>query len=199
MAKRQKPVLDEQESILTEADEGFLGRWSRLKSNAGVEGNTPDDRLQEHMPVQGGSAQVENIEAKTDADMPPLESLNEDSDYSVFFSSKVSEGLRRIALRKLFGSSKFNLRDGLDDYDEDFRSFKALGDILTSDMRHHIERALEEPEAGDREAQAEVAAAPGEESVEPDADSDGRNVSVIRDRLDAGRDEKGSRDDGAGS
>ena len=154
MAKRQKPVLDEEESTLTEADEGFLGRWSRLKSNTAVEGNTPDDRLQEHMPAQGGSAQVENIEAKTDADMPALESLNEDSDYSVFFSAKVSEELRRIALRKLFGSSKFNLRDGLDDYDEDFRSFQALGDILTSDMRHQIERALEAPEKGDGEAQS---------------------------------------------
>ena len=75
----------------------------------------------------------------TDDDMPQVESLNESSDYSGFLSPGVSDGLRKIALRKLFRSEKFNIRDGLDDYDDDFRNFAALGDIITSDMKHQME------------------------------------------------------------
>ena len=40
---------------------------------------------------------------------------------------KVSESLRRLALRKLFHGADFNIRDGLDDYDGDYTSFVKLG------------------------------------------------------------------------
>ncbi|MCB1775652.1 MAG: DUF3306 domain-containing protein, partial [Gammaproteobacteria bacterium] len=72
----------------------------------------------------------------TDADMPPIESLSADSDYTGFLSEQVSEALRKAALRKLFHSATFNVTDGLDDYTDDFTTFKALGDIVTADMRH---------------------------------------------------------------
>jgi hypothetical protein len=71
--------------------------------------------------------------------MPPLETLTADSDYSGFLSPKVSESLRRAALRRLFHGSAFNVIDELDDYAEDFTTFEALGDIVTADMRHQIE------------------------------------------------------------
>jgi hypothetical protein len=54
-------------------------------------------------------------------------------------SSGVSDELRNLALRKLFHASVFNIRDGLDEYDEDYTSFEKLGDIVTSDMKHQIE------------------------------------------------------------
>jgi len=57
-----------------------------------------------------------------------------------FMSPNIGEDLRRSALRKFFHLPKFNRRDGLDDYDEDFRAFQHLGNILTSDMRYHLER-----------------------------------------------------------
>ena len=75
----------------------------------------------------------------TDADMPPLEALNDDSDYSGFLSDRVSEGLRKAALRKLFHAERFNVIDELDDYAEDFTAFAALGDLVTSDVRHQLE------------------------------------------------------------
>ena len=75
----------------------------------------------------------------TDADMPDIESLGEESDYSGFMSSGVSDELRNLALRKLFKSPSFNIRDGLDEYDEDYTYFEKLGDIVTSDMKHEIE------------------------------------------------------------
>ena len=74
------------------------------------------------------------------APVPPLDSLDENSDLKGFMSPNIGEDLRRSALRKFFHLPKFNRRDGLDDYDEDFKSFQNLGDILTSDMRYHLER-----------------------------------------------------------
>jgi hypothetical protein len=47
-------------------------------------------------------------------------------------------------LRKLFSSPKFNVFDGLDTYRDDFTSFPPLGDIVTADMRHHLERLAKE-------------------------------------------------------
>ena len=47
-----------------------------------------------------------------------------------------------MALRKLFHLPQFNFRDGLDDYAEDYTNFEPLGDIITADMRHRMEREL---------------------------------------------------------
>ncbi len=54
-------------------------------------------------------------------------------------SPGVSDELRNLALRKLFRASVFNVRDGLDEYDDDFTTFEKLGDIVTSDMKHRVE------------------------------------------------------------
>ncbi len=83
--------------------------------------------------------------------MPAISSLDETSDYSGFLSEKVSEALRRQALRKLFHSQCFNVCDGLDDYAEDFVSFAKLGEIVTSDMRHQLERVRERLQTTDED------------------------------------------------
>ncbi|NIQ95758.1 MAG: hypothetical protein GWN87_17280, partial [Desulfuromonadales bacterium] len=54
----------------------------------------------------------------------------------------------------------FNIRDGLDDYDEDFRTFASLGDIVTADMKHQQELA-------EARAREQAQARPGAEEVEP--------------------------------
>jgi len=128
-----------------ENGEGFLSRWSRRKlSEDPVTDEVVDvDALQAPAITDEESLDVAEQPLLTDADMPPLESLSEDSDYSGFMSSGVSEELRQLALRQLFRSAVFNERDGLDDYDEDFTSFEKLGEIVTSDMRFQIEREQE--------------------------------------------------------
>jgi Protein of unknown function (DUF3306) len=73
-------------------------------------------------------------------ELPDLDLLGQDSDYSAFLAPGVDLSLRRRALRKLFASPKFNVFDGLDTYRDDFTSFPALGDIVTADMRHQVER-----------------------------------------------------------
>ncbi|MEA1889961.1 MAG: DUF3306 domain-containing protein, partial [Pseudomonadota bacterium] len=49
-------------------------------------------------------------------------------------------GLRTLALRQLFRGSMFNVRDGLDDYDDDFTQFTKLGDVITAEMRRQMAR-----------------------------------------------------------
>lgn len=119
-----------------DAPRGFLGRWSRRKLEGGDEAAPqsdetarPEDQTAEAAPP-----------AKTDADMPPVETIDENSDVSDFFSPEVSETLRRQALRRLFAGPKFNIRDGLEDYDDNYRQFEALGDIMTADRRLTEER-----------------------------------------------------------
>ena len=75
--------------------------------------------------------------------MPSIDSLNEDSDYSAFLKSDVPADLQRDALRKLFRSPKFNVRDGLDDYDLDYSQPEPLGNIVTAEMRRRIALELE--------------------------------------------------------
>ena len=154
--------------------EGPLRRWARRRRDVAREKQaTTEDRPARapqgspdvREPDAGASwPAVEEAKALTDEDMPPLDSLDEDSDYSGFLSPEVTEGLRRRALRKLFLSAAFNIPDGLDDYDDDFTSFQALGDIVTSDMKHQAE--MEAERAKQAQAEAEPASELRDESGE---------------------------------
>lgn len=118
-------------------NEPFMSRFSRRKVEA---------RQQELQEAEAAAAPIPEepeLPALTDEDMPPIESLSFDSDFTGFMSPKVSDALRRQALKKLFLSAEFNVVDGLDEYAEDYTTFEPLGDIVTSDMKHQIEMAAE--------------------------------------------------------
>ena len=151
-ARRKREVAREN----AEADEDRRGDESAGPSQAapGADGSTAD----------ASAPNVVEEQVPTDEDMPPLDSLDENSDYSGFLSPGVSEALRRRALRKLFSSAVFNIPDGLDDYDDDFTTFEALGDIVTSDMRHQAEAEAER--ARQARTDSDPAAEPEVESEE---------------------------------
>ena len=121
----------------------------------------------------------------TDEDMPPISTLSATSDLTGFFNRGVSATLRRAALRHVFQLPSYNVRDGLNDYDDDFTYFEPLGDTVTSDMKWHtarkererIERErLEEEarlaeEAGDAQAEDERAALDDETDATDDKQS----------------------------
>jgi len=107
--------------------------------------------------------------------MPPIDSLDSDSDFSVFMSPKVSEQLRTQALRKLFHLPAFNVTDGLNDYDEDYTRFAGLGNVVTQEMQRMLKRELEAevvPEAGSV-AKTEASVEPSDEDLIEDRDEDG--------------------------
>ena len=178
--------------------EGPLRRWSRRKreavrekeaadeARAGDASRAPSEAVQDAREPAGDAPAPAAVEEKdpTDEDMPPIDSLDENSDYSGFLSPGVSEGLRRRALRKLFMSAVFNVRDGLDDYDEDFTSFEALGDIVTSDMRHQAEAEAERARLAQADSGTVEPAedASGGADAEPTAGADGQEEDGAQDR-----------------
>ncbi len=121
-------------------DEGFLTRWSRRKQAIRSGEEVADEPATPSDAAELEPSQVPEQPELTDADMPPIETLDENSDYSAFLSPKVSEGLRRLALRKLFHLPQFNITDGLNDYDEDYTNLTELGGIVTHEMRRMLER-----------------------------------------------------------
>lgn len=176
-----------------DSKESMLRRWSRRKQEfaqqaPAVEQELPLDTEASLGTIATSETEAESKPALTDADMPPIESLNENSDYSGFMSEGVSDELRNLALRKLFKAPVFNIRDGLDEYDEDYTYFEKLGDIVTSDMKHHIEMK----EQREREAQAaeaeEIADQELEvrESIEDEVEDDLDAIQQIEDEDMAG-------------
>jgi hypothetical protein len=131
-------------------DEPFLARWSRLKAQARhPEASPPPEagaRGDDEPPEAAAAVDAASAEGVPPApvQLPDLEQLHEDSDYSAFLAPGVDAELKKRALRKLFHSPKFNVFDGLDTYRDDFTSFPALGSIVTADMRFQLERAARE-------------------------------------------------------
>ena len=99
----------------------------------------------------------------TDADMPPVESLDAGADVGAFLSPKVSDALRKRALRAVFRQARFNVRDGLDDYDEDFTAFPPLAK-MTAEMRRLL--------ADKQQAENTAAKTEGESVSDSKTDSD---------------------------
>jgi len=168
--------------------EGLLSRWSRRKLEAEEAARSeviapavgPADAADLPMvKAEGAELQTPELESPepalepilTDADMPPIESLNENSDFSAFMSSGVSDELRNLALRKMFQAPSFNIRDGLDEYDEDYTFFEKLGDIVTCDMKHQVEmKELRKKEAEEEQAEQDRLAAETEALAETETD-----------------------------
>ncbi len=169
-------------SVDSAESEPFLSRWARRKEavrqaeqdeelidSAALEA---DERLPEVVAADAAEDTAQPERILTDEDMPDIETLTPDSDVSGFFSPGVSEALRKKALRKLFHTDRFNIKDGLDDYDDDYTLLQPMGDIVPWDMKRQQERLEERrrlaAEAANDETMDE--AAPGDSEITPDTD-----------------------------
>ncbi|RUR31930.1 DUF3306 domain-containing protein [Vreelandella andesensis] len=150
-------------------------RWSRKKR--GVEsdeadaaldnpadGNLADDNAAQRLEADTLSAAVsddESLDAEANVESsPPLpgsldhtlpdpDHLPAGSDFSAFMVPGVSAALRRRALKRLWATGNYNVRDGLDDYDADYRQqLKPMATELAGKLRrwaNKAEEALEQP------------------------------------------------------
>jgi hypothetical protein len=121
--------------------ENRLARWSRLKreSARAAEAPKPAPRAPEaSLP-----------------ELPPLDKLSPDSDFSAFMDRRVDDGLRRLALKKLFGDPRLNAADGLDVFSEDYSKLEDLPQEMVAKLEH-MRRTLRraEPEQ-EKEQEAE--------------------------------------------
>jgi hypothetical protein len=108
-------------------------------------------------------------------DLPALDKLTPESDFSGFMHPKVEDALRRVALKKLFaGDPHFNLPDLFEPYSGDWN----LAEPISAEMLSTLNQARmlllsdEQKEAlakQEAEAQAQPAKAEGEPEKKQDA------------------------------
>lgn len=144
---------------------GFLSRWARLKAEAQAPDLSSDPAAPDLAPEVADQPEASAVpavpedaapaeaaaeeEAFDPADLPDVESLTAESDYSVFMDARVPEDLRNSALRKLWTSDPvYAVRDGLNDYDEDYRTATLVGSAVRTiyDAVRGYAPAEEEPE-----------------------------------------------------
>lgn len=144
--------------------ESFLKRWARRKQAAagGLPGET-------HA-TEAGPMEPEPVEADVPPQLPPLETLDADSDFSGFMHSKVDPEIRNAALKKLFAGPHYRVSDGLDVYVGDYSAPAELPAAMLAGLAHaRTLLAAANPEtaqAGLSASAPEHAATPGR--VEPD-------------------------------
>ena len=114
-------------------DERFLERWSRRKATARTDKaeQAPADALE---PKAEAPLPAENTAAPQAIDpdtLPDIDSLDENSDFSIFMQDGVPDALRNRALRKLWQiDPAFNVVDGLLEYGEDFTDLAAVAEAV---------------------------------------------------------------------
>ncbi len=92
----------------------------------------------------------------------PAPEATEDLSVAQLLVSEASESVKKAALRKLFLSEEFNVRDGLDDYDDDYSNLKSLSEGVAETLRDWVkdkteeETTLEEEQVIDNKDESEV-------------------------------------------
>ena len=132
--------------------EGRLQRWSRLKREARTEKtrqtelqsapseapsaalSPPTAAVPATQPEPGKSEEQKKIDDVV-KDLPPLESLGKDSNYSLFMREGVPEEMRTAALRKLWRSDpafleQFPYEMHMEDYNKTFVPMNAATDTI---------------------------------------------------------------------
>lgn len=182
------------------SEESGLSRWARRKAEVRRERGGAAPAVEEEPAAQlpAESAAPEDAAAGSPVpvapeDLPDIDSLTAESDFTVFLKEGVPQQLRRLALRKLWASDPVlaNL-DGLIEYGEDYTDAAMVVEGMKSAWEVGRGYAKPEPEAEDAAAETvagmdggadgqgeESAADPAltEETVEndsktPDADPD---------------------------
>ena len=102
---------------MAQEKENFLGRWSRLK------------REQEEKPVA-----QKNESQDQPPELPPLDQLTPDSEFSGFMHPKVEDALRRAALKKLFSDPHFNIPDPYEAYSGDWTVGEPIPDAMMATL-----------------------------------------------------------------
>lgn len=115
-----------------EHEQGFLSRWSQRKR----EQDTQD--LQSEL----SGKETEKV-AESEHEVASQATTETEQDRPVWQRDDVDEDTKKAALRALFRKPEFNIRDGLNEYDDDFTKFASLGDIVTHEMKRMLKLAEE--------------------------------------------------------
>lgn len=129
----------------------FLTRWSRLKHKAAAE--------KPSVPAAPADAKA--------AELPAVDTLTFESDFTAFLKSNVEESVKRAALKKLLHDPRFNVMDGLDTYIDDYTKNEGISEEMLKTL-DHARSTLFPPQQ-----QADVTAKAPEERPKPETETDG--------------------------
>ena len=106
---------------------------SELPSINDPEPSVASEQIPADISVESQGDSVENVEGES----PSVAQL---------LVSEASESVKKAALRKLFLSEEFNVRDGLDDYDDDYSNLKSLSEGVADTLRDWVKETVEDSE-----------------------------------------------------
>jgi hypothetical protein len=135
------------------ADEGFLRRWARRKSESRTDvAPSPEpvapvaDTPSPIVPAPVAAPEPERLPTMDD-----VAQLTGDSDFSAFVARGVDAAVRRTALKKLFADPHFNAMDGLDVYIDDYTKPSPVTEAMLASLEHAkqvFHRAVDAVDAG---------------------------------------------------
>ncbi|WP_411061995.1 DUF3306 domain-containing protein [Vibrio chagasii] len=148
----------------------FFSRWSQRKLDESTDkAREAEQPLEETSVTSPESASqtptsAEELAPNDPAPIEPTNALGESGDTKESASeateelsmaqllvSEASESVKKAALRKLFLSEKFNVRDGLDDYDDDYSNLKSLSEGVAESLRDWVKEKAEEETSSEQE------------------------------------------------
>ena len=112
---------------MDEPSRGRISRWSKKKIES-RQAETAEEPIIDG--AKTDSSTKENSSTAQLSDIPSLDNLNSDSDFTRFLQSDVPASIKKAALRKLWLSDPVLANvDGLNDYDENFATM-GLGKLV---------------------------------------------------------------------
>jgi hypothetical protein len=141
---------------MTGSDDRFVGRWSRLKQEARAPAPDDEPRTASLPVAEDSAAPAEEAPTIAAEDLPDIDSLDKDSDYTPFMQVGVPEQLKKLALRALWRSDPVlaNL-DGLNDYDDDYKLAHDVGAELMRKFREAEKKLSEDEPESEEELEQE--------------------------------------------
>ncbi|MEM6491689.1 MAG: DUF3306 domain-containing protein, partial [Pseudomonadota bacterium] len=131
-----------------------FARWSDRKRAAAAESLAAPEPTSPPL-VEAQSAP--EADETPPPDLPTIESLTADSDFTPFMQAGVPEDLKRLALRKLWRSNPvFANLDGMNDYDEDFSLLYKVGAVIQTSYQVGKGMPGLEPDEADPVETAEI-------------------------------------------
>lgn len=144
-------------------------RWSQRKRALGTDPPSAEE-TQDSPPLanDGASPQPDNDaaldtslasldepppEGSLDHTLPDPDTLGPGSDFTAFLAAGVSNALKNRALRRLWASGNYNVRDGLDDYDLDYSQMRKMSATTSENVRKWGKKVLDKLEQQDDEPQ----------------------------------------------
>ncbi|TMG82668.1 MAG: DUF3306 domain-containing protein [Betaproteobacteria bacterium] len=125
-------------------EEGFsLRRWSRRKLEATRAAPAPAGQAAPTVTVPIAPS-VPATPAPIE--LPPVESLTFDSDFTAFLRPEVDPDLKRAALKQLFRDPRFNVMDGLDTYIDDYTKADPIPSEMLAGLMQRFGRLPETTE-----------------------------------------------------